>query len=139
MKLCLHLSKSVNQNSDGGFLIVAETESYGHGQKDIWLIKTNDFGIMQWNNTFGNDKSDLAGITQQTLDDGYIIIGTTFIHPFGNDFWLIKTDNFGRIEIPIGNLISKNLLKEKNVYSLNFFNYTTLIPNDTIIFIQFSF
>ena len=42
--------------SDGGYVIVGGTESYGAGNSDMWLVKTNNLGEMEWNQTYGGLK-----------------------------------------------------------------------------------
>ena len=85
--------KSVQQTDDGGYIIVGYTESFGAGSRDIWLIKTDANGNMQWNKTFGDNSYDVGYSVQQTYDSGYII-GCDSDHCFR----LIKTDSQGNIQ-----------------------------------------
>jgi hypothetical protein len=85
----------VSQTSDGGYIIAGKTSSYGVGDNDIWLVKTDSFGNEIWDKTFGGPNSDYPGSVQQTKDGGYAIAGTTF--SYGGPC-LIKIDSSGNME-----------------------------------------
>lgn len=89
-------AESVEQTTDGGYIIAGYGSSFGSGNWDVFLIKTNDSGNIIWSKTYGSQYPDYGYSVKQTLDEGYIIVGVTA----GENSWnayLIKTDQLGNV------------------------------------------
>ena len=97
---------SLDETTDGGFIIVGSTRSFCNGtidgnDKDLWLIKTSSSGSEEWKKTFGTQNMDFddEGVSvQQTTDGGYIITGHTRQSYDPEQIWLLKTDSNGNEE-----------------------------------------
>jgi hypothetical protein len=85
---------SVQQTTDGGYIVAGGTFSFGNGFQ-VYLIKTNASGNPLWTGTYGGEAYDLGRSVQQTQDGGYIVAGET--NSFGNSdqVYLVKTNASG--------------------------------------------
>lgn len=90
---------SLLQTPDSGFALAGTTSSYGNGSSDMWLIKTNVSGIMEWNQTYGGIRDDWAISHVLTTDNGFALAGSTNSYGGGEtDMFIVKTDADGAIE-----------------------------------------
>jgi hypothetical protein len=86
---------SIVQTMDGGYALGGFTNSYGAGDYDLWLVKTDGGGNVQWNRTYGTPDIDWCGSALETRDGGYALAGSSYYG--GSHGLLVKTDEFGRM------------------------------------------
>jgi len=88
--------RSVRQTDDGGFIVTCCGSSFGAGERDVYLIKTDENGDTLWFRTFGGSYDDRGYCVRQTSEGGYIIAGFSESTGMGeDDIILIKTDESG--------------------------------------------
>lgn len=93
------VANSVKQTSDGGYIVAGETNSFGAGDIDYYLIKTDALGTLIWSKSFGGGGSDWLYSVVQAPDDGYVMGGysISFLGAGEADAVVIKTDSLGNI------------------------------------------
>ena len=108
-------STSMVEGYDGG-LIVCGVASSNDGEVtsnhsvaplfDVWLIKLDIFGNLQWQKCFGGSGDDISNHIIRTTDSAYVFVGQTTSNDGDvggnhsldtNDIWLVKIDTVGNI------------------------------------------
>jgi hypothetical protein len=103
--------QQIHRTSDGGYIAIGRTDSNdgditgSHGGDDLWVVKLDSLGILQWQRALGGSGSDQGYAVQQTPDGGYILAGysdsndgdVTGNHG-GADFWVVKLDGPGNTQ-----------------------------------------
>ena len=90
---------SIIQTSDGGYLIAGRTNSFGYGSYDVYLVKLDASGNLQWTKTIGSTGWEEANSIIKTLDGGYAIAGRTSSFGQGSyDMYVVKLDKNGNIQ-----------------------------------------
>ncbi|MCD6066837.1 MAG: C-terminal target protein [Bacteroidetes bacterium] len=103
---------AICRTNDLGYIITAWSNSNdgdvsgNHGNYDIWVIKIDSVGTMQWQRSFGGSGKDQPSGVIQTADGGYMVSGTTYTNNNGDvsanhgagDIWLVKLDASGSLQ-----------------------------------------
>lgn len=113
---------SIQPTTDGGSIVVGATESNdgdvsnwyegydedGNRTDDYWVIKLNSSGSIEWEKTYGGSNNDAAHFAQQTIDGGYVVVGSSWSNDgdvgghYGttssSDIWVLKLDNLGNLQ-----------------------------------------
>ncbi len=88
--------RSVQQTSDGGYILAGSTGSFGLGNSDMYLVKVDSSGNYLWSRSYGGSFTDVGMHVEQTPDKGYIFLGYTDSYGAGGyDIYLVKTDSIG--------------------------------------------
>lgn len=95
----------VQQTEDNGFIIAGYMQSRVGANYDVWLVKTDSLGYVEWDVRYGEGGNDKAFYVEQTPDGGYIVVGFKGFDRGGGawdaDLWLfkIKPDDQGQGEM----------------------------------------
>lgn len=120
---------SIAEAKDGGYYIGGNTLSYTHGEYDLWILKIDESGAMEWMKNLGGTQNEDLGMISYHRNELHMIATT---HSYGNglsDMWFIKFDSNGEIlsEMFYGNEsleYGKSLLKNEDG-GFNLLGYST--------------
>lgn len=96
------------RTSDGGYLAVATASSadgdvgMNNGYDDVWVVKFDGTGVIQWSRVLGGTGYDRAGGVAEMNGGGYVVSGSTSSsdgdiadNHGGFDCWVVKLDPGG--------------------------------------------
>jgi len=87
---------SIQQTSEGGYIVAGYSNSFSYGNSDIAIYKLNSSGNKVWFKHYGGTNNDYGQSVQQTSDGGYIVAGWTYSYTYGGtDFAIFKLDSNG--------------------------------------------
>jgi len=88
--------RSIQQTSDGGYIVAGYTSSYTYGGADFAIYRLDSSGNKVWFKHYGGSSDDLGYSVQQTSDGGYVVTGKTNSYTYGGfDFAIYKLDSNG--------------------------------------------
>jgi len=87
---------SLVQTDDGGFAVVGYTTSFGAGGRDVWLLRTDSSGTIQYNRTYGGSDDDEAWGIVTRPEGGFVLAGITYSFGSGqDDGWVLRINDSG--------------------------------------------
>ncbi len=96
---------AIKQTNDGGYIaaLMAYTNNPAGSSDDYGLIKLDEFGNIEWENTYGGGAMD-APFAVELYKDGFLVVGFSFAsggdvseNAGENDIWIIYVNNFGQL------------------------------------------
>jgi len=104
-------AKDIKQTSDGGYILTGIASGNGgdvtgnHGLWDVWVVKLNANGILQWQKSLGGSANDGGSSVEQTSDGGYIVAAYSESSD-GDvsdaidyiDYWVVKLSASGTLQ-----------------------------------------
>ncbi len=103
---------SLQLTRDGGYIISGFSKStdgdrdFSYGHYDAWIIRTDAYGNILWQRSYGGSNEDGARDVRQTADGGFIFVGYTLSTDgiVGNlgglgeeDLWIVRLDSLGNV------------------------------------------
>jgi len=86
---------NITNTADGGFLLTGEISSIGEGSADMYAVKIDRDGEMEWYNTYGTEYFEVIGHAVQTADGGYCMVGGSHDGHLNNYGMIVRTDENG--------------------------------------------
>ena len=104
--------KTIKNTSDGGYILTGNSKSsngdvgFNKGLLDVWVVKIDDAGNLQWQNSFGGSQDDFSTSVMEDANGNFVLVGETYSfdndandnHSFYGfrDFFVIKINSQGQ-------------------------------------------
>ncbi|MFH1434631.1 MAG: hypothetical protein ABIJ56_02830 [Pseudomonadota bacterium] len=90
----------IENTTEGGYVAAGATNSYGEGGSDVWVVKLDAGGRIEWEKTYGGPADDEARSIRQSPRGGYIVAGSTRSFGVGSDgaVWVLRLDEEGAVQ-----------------------------------------
>ena len=72
--------------------MIGATESFGNGLTDLYVIKTDENGVVEWHSTFGGPNIDYGKSIVETNDSSFIACGYSNSLNLDYDIFVVKMD-----------------------------------------------
>ncbi len=89
---------SIKKTNDGGFIIAGTTNSFGAGQFDFYIVRTDSIGDTLWTRTFGEMNNDYGWSVEPSIDGGFVVAGEINAFPLLPDGMVVKIDSNGQAQ-----------------------------------------
>jgi len=87
---------TVIETSNGGYFVAGSTLSWGAGNRDIYIVKTNEFGDTLWTKYYGGYDWDAVNSFVKTANEDFLLVGNTSSFGAGaSDVFIMKVNNMG--------------------------------------------
>lgn len=84
----------IQKTHDGGYIIAGYTTS-SNNDEDVYVVKLDQDGEFEWDETYPNPGDDRANCIQETTDGNYVITGFTTVTAGNKDLLFLKIDSKG--------------------------------------------
>ena len=90
------VGNSLVQTKDGGFAVTGWITGLGAGGNDLFLMKFNSLGVLEWSRAVGGTSDEGGESVVQTSDSGYAVAGWTISYGAGgHDLFFVKFSSTG--------------------------------------------
>ncbi len=140
------IGHDVIQTFDGGYAVAGVTWTFGVGTGDLFLLKFNSAGTLQWARTAGGSANDYGRSLIQLPDSSYIVSGSTSsFGGGGSDVFLVKFKSNGDFDWAttaggVGNQTGASIVRsEYGDYSIAGLTEETGLSDRDILLVKLNF
>ena len=90
--------RAVAATADGGFVVAGSSDSSGAGGDDVWVLKLDGGGNIQWQRTYGGLDTDQAEDIVELEGGGFAVVGSSnSLTPSGHTPWVLRLGATGAV------------------------------------------